>query len=189
MNGTQLHNLLRHIADHCHHLQTELENAPLHAPRYSQTDSHKNHSRSQPPTNITTLTYITDDVAPIITGWAKNLASSAHLTGLPLGQPLATWCAWLNRHRETLLTMDWADDCTTELTDLENELRHHIHPTNPHQIKLPDYATAQEIGNALGKTPDAIYKWCKRHGVTAYKIGGKNHFRTRELMPKTEAVK
>lgn len=181
MTLEELKNLLRRIADHLNHLQDQLYDTPLHAARYSQTDARKTNSEPAAPTDLTTLDYLHQHIDPIIRGWCYNLANSHTLGNLPHDQPASIWTAWLARHAETLLTADYAQDCISELQELEAELRHRIHPQDPHHVKLPDYATADEIAKALGKTPAAIRKWCERHQVTKYTENGKTQYRTCEI--------
>lgn len=187
MNEQELRTILRRLAGHCHHLQAELHDAPLHAPRYSQVDSHQSHSGPRPPTNLTGLNYLMEEVHPIITGWATNLAASATLTGLPTGQPLATWCAWLSRHRLVLLKMDWADDAVVELQELEVELRHHIHPQDPHH-HIEHRQTARSICHRLATMghhiqPATLRQWHKRGKITAIEqSNGHNGYLLTEIL-------
>lgn len=186
MTTEELKQLLRRIATHLNHLQDQLYDTPLHAARYSQTDARKTNSTPAAPTDLTTLDYLQQHVDPIIKGWCYSLANS-HLIGhLPHDQPTSVWTAWLSRHAATLLTTDYAQDCTDELQDLESELRSRIHPQDPHEIKLPDYATVDEIAQALGKTPAAIRKWCERRQITKYTENGKTHYKTNEITTKTK---
>lgn len=187
MNEQELRTTLRRLAGHLHHLESELHDAPLHAPRYSQIDSHQSHGGPRPPTNLTQLNYLMEDVAPIITGWATNLAASATLTGLPTNQPLATWCAWLSRHRHTLLTMDWADDAVTELQELETELRHLIHPQDPN-LQIEHRQTSKSVCYRLGNmghriTPAQLRGWARRGHITSVDInGGHNGYLLTEVL-------
>lgn len=171
---------LRRLATHLHHLQTEVWEARYHCARTSQTGVRANTTGPSSPTNDTQLTYLTETQARL-----RELCTniSEDLT-IPIPQTAAVgnfWAAWLYRHHTQLQNLTWYTDLTEELTDLEAELRHHIHPQDPHTVKLPDYATADEIAQALGKTPGAIRKWCKRHEVTSYLQGGKVQYRTAEL--------
>lgn len=177
---TDLPTTLRHLANHLHHLQTEIWENRYHAARTSQTGTRHTTTGPSSPTNDTQLTYLTEIQARL-----RELCTniSEDLT-IPIPQTAAVgnfWAAWLYRHRAKLQHLTWYTDLTEELVDLEAELRHHIHPQAPHEAKLPDYATADEIGRALGKTPDAIRKWCKRHEVTSYLQGGKVYYRTAEI--------
>ena len=171
---------LRRLAGHLHHLQQELVDAPLHAPRYSQTDSRKTHSGPKSPTNDTDLDYL-NDVQFRIGQLAKNVSEDLALVIPTIVKDKELWTGWLYRNRNKLPRLDWYEDLTDNLTDIETELRIKIHPTDVHEIKLPDYATAEEIGHALGKTPDAVRKWCTRHHVTAYMQQGKVMYRTAEI--------
>ncbi len=171
---------LRRLATHLHHLQTEVWEARYHCARTSQTGVRANTTGPSSPTNDTQLTYLTETQARL-----RELCTniSEDLT-IPIPQTAAAgnfWAAWLYRHRARLQHLTWYTDLTEELTDLEAELRHHIHPQDPHTVKLPDYATADEIAQALGKTPSAVRKWCVRHKVTAYTQDGRCHYRTTEI--------
>lgn len=179
MTPEQLKTLLRRIATHLNHLQETLYDAPLHAARYSQTDSRKTNSEPAAPTDLTTLDYLHGHVDPVIRGWCYNLANSHMLGHLPHDQPTSVWTAWLARHATTLLTTDYAQDCISELQELEAELRARIHPDNKHP-NLPEFATINDLAHAMNKTPDAMRKWCERKGLTKYTIGGKVHYKTSE---------
>lgn len=181
MTLEELKALLRRIATHLNHLQDQLYDTPLHAARYSQTDARKTNSTPAAPTDLTTLDYLQQHVDPIIKGWCYSLANS-HLIGhLPHDQPTSVWTAWLSRHAATLLTTDYAQDCADELQDLESELRARIHPQDPHNIDLPEYATVDAIANLTGKTIAAQRKWCERNGITRYVINGRVHYKTSEV--------
>lgn len=176
------HQVLRQLANHLHHLHQELYDTGLPAARQSQTGARTTTVKGRPPCDLTMLDHLHQDVMPRIQGWAYNLSTD---TGLTIPTTVITnnfWCAWLNRHTATLTTMPWAQDCLDELLDLEAELRAHIQPPEPARVKLPDYATADEIAKALGKTPDAVRKWCKRHRITSYLLNGKTHYKTNELV-------
>lgn len=181
MTPEELKTLLRRIANNIHHIQDSLYDEPLHAARYSQTDARKTNSTPAAPTDLTALDYLTTTIDPIIKGWCYNLANTHQCLGLPHDQPTTIWVAWLTRHAKVLLTTDYAQDCIDELTALNSELRHRIHPQDPHEIKLPDYATVEEIAQALGKTPAAIRKWCERKQITKYTQNGKTHYKTHEI--------
>lgn len=173
--------LLRTIAGHIHHLQGELYDHALQATRYSQTDSHKSHGGPSEPLDVIALDYIQESVAPVVKGWCYSLANSHQARGLPEDRPLTIWCAWLTRYTPLLLTTDYVDQAVEELQELEAELRARIHPQEPHEIKLPDYATVDEIAKALGKSTHAIRKWCERKQVTNYILDGRVHYRTAEI--------
>lgn len=172
--------ILRRLSSHLHHLQTEVWEARYHSARTSQTGVRANTTGPSSPTNDTQLTYLTETQARL-RELCTNISEDLHI---PIPQAATVgnfWAAWLHRHHHKLHHLPWYTDLTEELTDLEAELRHHIHPQDPHQVKLPDYATAEEIAQALGKTTTAIRKWCVRHKVTAYTFEGKVRYRTAEL--------
>ncbi|HGL9148764.1 TPA: hypothetical protein ACKLO9_001558 [Neisseria gonorrhoeae] len=171
---------LRHLANHLHHLQTEIWENRYHAARTSQTGVRHTTTGPSSPTNDTQLDYLLDTQTRL-RELATNASEDLHILIPHNTQVGDYWAAWLHRHRTQLQDLTWYEDLETELQDLEAELRHHIHPQAPHTVKLPDYATADEIGRALGKTPDAIRKWCKRHHVTAYIENGKTKYRTKEI--------
>lgn len=182
--------VLRQLANHLHHLHQELLDTGLPAARQSQTGARTTTVKGRPPCDLTLIDTIEHTPinqhgptpGPSIRGWAYNLAADTSIpTPLPVSQPLTLWCAWLNRHADSIAAMPWAAEAYDELTAIETALRAHIQPPEPARVKLPDYATADEIAKALGKTPDAVRKWCKRHGITSYTISGNKHYRTVEL--------
>lgn len=172
--------VLRQLANHLHHLHQELLDTGLPAARQSQTGARTTTVKGRPPCDLTMLDHLHTDVMPRIAGWAYNLSAD---TGITIPTQVITgghWCAWLNRYADTLTTMPWAQDCYDELTDLQAELRHHINPPQPARVKLPDYATADEIAKAYGITPRAVRKYCNTHHITAWKIDGATQYNTRE---------
>ena len=180
---TDLPTTLRHLANHLHHLQTEIWETRYHAARTSQTGTRHTTTGPSSPTNDTQLDYLLDTQTRL-RELATNASEDLHIL-IPHNTQVGNyWAAWLHRHHTQLQDLTWYDDLETELRDLESELRHHIHPQAPHAVKLPDYATADEIAQALGKTPGAIRKWCVRHKVTAYTLDGKVHYRTSEVKAK-----
>lgn len=187
MTPEELKALLRRITNHLNHLQDQLYDAPLHAARYSQTDARKTNSAPAAPTDLTTLDYIHTHVDPVIRGWCYSLANSHMIGNLPHDCPTSVWTAWLARHAQTLLTADYAQDAIDELTSLESELRTRIHPQDPTQLDLPEYATIDTIAKIMGKTPEAMRKWCERKQITRYTIGGKVHYKTTEITNKNKA--
>lgn len=187
MNEQELRTTLRHLAGHLHHLHTEYLGSKLGAARTSQTGVRTGTTGPTSPADDTQLDYLLDAAHPIITGWAKNLAAQTAAPGLPLDQPLATWCAWLNRNRALLLAMDWAEDCIAELQDLDTELRHHIHPTDPH-LQIEHRQTSKSICYRLGNmghriTPAQLRGWARRGHITSVDInGGHNGYLLTEVL-------
>lgn len=180
MTTEHLAHTLRRMAGHINHLRDAIRDQPLRAPRYSQTDSHQSHGGPKSPTNDHDLDYLND-----VQGRLREITCNAS-EDLALVIPHNVhahghWTGWLYRNRAHLPQLSWFDDLTDNLTDIEAELRTKIHPTDPHEVKLPDYATAEEIAKALGKSTDSVRKWCKRHEVTSYLQGGKVQYRTAEL--------
>lgn len=152
--------VLRQLANHLHHLQAELYDTGLPAARQSQTGARTTTVKGRPPCDLTIIdtiehTPINQDgptPGPSIRGWAYNLAADTPTpTPLPTNQPLATWCAWLNRHANQLAEMPWAAEAYDELHDIETTLRHQLNPTNPH-------LTAAIAKDKLG-TPTQTARW------------------------------
>lgn len=175
-----LDHTLRHIANHLHTLQTNYWESDLHAARQSQTGVRTNTTGSNTPGDDTQLEYL-NQIQDRLQELCENIRDDLTIPIPAAARVGAFWAAWLHRHRHRLKELTWYDDLEQELTDLETELTTHIHPTRPHTINLPDYATADEIAKALGKTPQAIRKWCTRHHVTAYTQNGRIHYRTQEI--------
>lgn len=169
---------LRRLATHLHHLQTEVWEARYHCARTSQTGVRANTTGPSSPTNDTQLTYLTETQTRL-RELATNASEDLHILIPHNTQIGGYWAAWLYRHRARLQHLTWYTDLTEELTDLEAELRHHIHPQDPHAVKLPDYATAEEIAAAYNITPRAVRKYCKDHGITQWKAEGCIHYNTR----------
>lgn len=181
MTVDELKQLLRTIAFHLNYIEKLQYDEALHSTRYSQTDSRINNGGPSEPLSITNLDYQLGTVDTVIKGWCYSLANSHQCPGLPHDKPTSVWVAWLSRYASVLLTADYADDSCDELGELESQLRARIHPQEPHEIKLPDYATVDEIAQALGKTPHAVRKWCERKQVTKYIQDGLVHYRTAEI--------
>ncbi|WJY72277.1 hypothetical protein CAURIC_03065 [Corynebacterium auriscanis] len=93
--------LLRHLATHLHHLQTEVWETRYHSARTSQTGVRTNTTGPSSPTNDTQLTYLTETQARL-----RELCTniSEDLT-IPIPQTAAVgnfWAAWLYRHLHKL---------------------------------------------------------------------------------------
>ncbi|TYR17950.1 hypothetical protein FYJ88_03745 [Corynebacterium urealyticum] len=177
---TELVPLLARLDGHLRHLQIELWEDKYHCAKTSQTGVRANTTGPSSPTNDLTLDYVVDvqlRLRELCTNAADDLAQPVP-TGTTVG---GFWVRWLGQQAGSLTQLEWYDDLVQELVDLEAELRHRIHPQDPHEVKLPDYATAEEIGKALGKTAEAVRKWCIRRGVTAYIIDRKTVYRTCEI--------
>ncbi|WP_151530542.1 MULTISPECIES: hypothetical protein [Corynebacterium] len=134
------------------------------------------------PCDQTLLATVVDTIAPITSGWARNLSADTQLLIPASVAEQGFWCAWMARHAEQLAAMPWADDCAEELTQLAGNLAQQLTPP-PTARPLPDYATVDEIADATGKTIAAVRKWCHRHRVTQYTMGGRVYYRTQELPP------
>lgn len=177
------HNLgliLRRLANNLHTLQTDYWDSDLHVVRQSQTGVRHTTTGPSTPGDDTQLDYL-NEIQSRLEELSTNVSEDLALPIPAQARIGPFWAAWLYRHRHKLEKLTWYDDLTQELTDLDSELTARIHPTQPHRINLPDYATADEIAKAVGKTPAAIRKWCTRHHITAYTQAGRVHYRTREL--------
>lgn len=165
MNEADLRDLLRHLACHLATIINDLETGPLAAVKQSQTGVRNTTTGSRPPCDTTTLDYLITDVGPRLRGWATYLQQDAGVTGLPVNRPLPVWAAWLSRHRETLLAQAWATDATAELAELESELRHRLHPTDPAQqaADLPSLVTIDYL-KETGFKASTIRSW-KHRGI------------------------
>ena len=180
MHTEEFANVLRRLAGHISYLQQELEDSGLPVARQSQTGVRSSTVNRSAPVDLTQLDYM-QAAAVIVKGWSFNLAKDTCARGLPMNQPLAHWAAWLRRNVNFLADVPWLEDCEVEIVELESDLRHRIHPTDPHEIKLPDYASAEEIGQAIGKKANTIRTWCRRNNVTAYVESGITKYRTAEI--------
>lgn len=181
MTTEHLAHTLRRMAGHINHLRDAIRDQPLRAPRYSQTDSHQSHGGPKSPTNDHDLDYL-NDVQARLREITCNVSEDLALVIPHNVHAHGHWTAWLYRNRHKLPQLNWYEDLTDNLIDIETELRVKIHPTDSHEIKLPDYATAEEIGAAIGKKPDTVRKWCARHQVTAYVQEGKVMYKTIEVV-------
>lgn len=189
MTPDDLRLLLRRLADLTGTLLDDLDDSALPAASYSGNEgAAPKGGKSKPPVPIADLDYIVTDVEPRIRGWCQNLAATAHLTGYPAGARVNILVAWLSRHRETLLTQDWAQDCTDELADLTAELAARLHPAQPDRPLLPDFATADEIAKATGRTPAGVQKWCQRNHVESWTVAGVKQYKTSQVKYKNRKV-
>ncbi|EGT5594921.1 helix-turn-helix domain-containing protein [Corynebacterium striatum] len=176
----ELATTLRNIANHMATLQTNYWESGLHAARQSQTGVRANTTGPSSPGDDTQLDYL-QDIQQRLAELATNISEDLTILIPHAAKAGGFWAAWMYRHQHQLPHLTWYEDLAQELADLESELATHIHPTQPHTINLPDYATAEEIAKALGKKPDTIRKWCKRHSITAYTQNGKVHYKTFEI--------
>lgn len=188
MTPEDLAPILRRLAGHLNHLQGELRDQPLHAPRYSQTDSHKSHGGPKPPCDTTQLDYLLD-LNERMGELCGNIADDLNLM---LPHKVKTngngmWCAWLLRHTSKLPRLTWYPDLTTDLTDLEAELRHHIHPQDPN-LQIEHRQTSRSICHRLATmghtiTPDLLRQWAKRGKISAIELkGGRNGYLLTEVL-------
>lgn len=175
MTDEELHDLLRRLANHLATLHEDLEEDALHAARQSQTGVRTGTTGSKLPCRATDLEYLVTDVAPRVQGWCQNLQDTARITGLPVGQPLNVWVAFLSRHRGALLEQDWADTAVDELGKLEEELRARLYPNDPEKItrpdmntearELPTLCTTDQLCSAYNVQPATIRKWKERKKI------------------------
>lgn len=178
----ELRTMLQSLAEYCALIEQDLQDSAYPAAASSNAGARPIGPKGKPPCSIVDLDFIIEDVAPRIKGWCFNLQESAHATGLPVNQPLNVWVAWLSRHRVTLLDQDWGEDAADELTDLTVQLRDRLHP-NP-DTKSPDvgeFATAEDIAHATGRSVASVKKWCQRNKVEHWDIGGVRQYRTSQV--------
>ncbi|MGP9720949.1 hypothetical protein [Corynebacterium sp. AOP40-4SA-5] len=178
----ELRTMLQSLAEYCALIEQDLQDSAYPAAASSNAGARPIGPKGKPPCSIVDLDFIIEDVAPRIKGWCFNLQESAHIIGLPVNQPLNVWVAWLSRHRVTLLDQDWGEDAADELTDLTAQLRDRLHP-NP-DTKRPDvgeFATAEDIAHATGRSVASVKKWCQRNKVEHWDIGGVRQYRTSQV--------
>ncbi|MGP9725573.1 hypothetical protein ACT3SZ_16355 [Corynebacterium sp. AOP40-9SA-29] len=171
----ELRTILQRLAGYCAAIEDDLHDSAYPAAASSNAGAAPVGPKGKPPCSIVDLDYIIEDVAPIIRGWCTALQKDGHRTGLPVGQPLNVWVAWLARHRDTLLAMPWADDAVDELADLARQLGERLHPPEPNTGKVSDYPTVAELATAVGCTPQAMHKRLERKGIRPIRvIAGEN---------------
>lgn len=193
---TDFRQVLRQLAGHLHHLHQELLDTGLPAARQSQTGARTTTVKGRPPCDLTLIdtiehTPINQDgptPGPSIRGWAYNLAADTSIpTPLPVSQPLTLWCAWLNRHADSIAAMPWAAEAYDELTAIETTLRHQLNPTNPH----PQYEQRQTARSIIHRlhhmghttiTPDTLRQWAHRGKITTITINGRNGYLLSEIL-------
>lgn len=178
----ELRAMLQSLAEYCALIEQDLQDSAYPAAASSNAGARPIGPKGKPPCSIVDLDFIIEDVAPRIKGWCFNLQESAHATGLPVNQPLNVWVAWLSRHRVTLLEQDWGEDAADELRTLTRELHVRLHPQEPERPKLPDFATAEELAAVMNKSVAAIHRWCSRHVVEHWTIGGVKHYKTASVI-------
>lgn len=177
-----LRTMLQHLAEYCALIEQDLQDSAYPAAASSNAGARPIGPKGKPPCSIVDLDYIIEDVAPRIKGWCFNLQESAHIIGLPVNQPLNVWVAWLSRHRVTLLDQEWGEDAADELADLTTQLRERLHPKP--DTKRPDvgeFATAEEIAQATGRTLTGVRRWLHRNQVEHWTIGGVTQYRTSQV--------
>lgn len=81
--------------------------------------------RSSPPPGVDAprdpISDALDYVATIVYGWCQNLEDDRGASGLPATTELR--CGWLEHHRDSIATLEWAGECLRELLDCERMLR------------------------------------------------------------------
>lgn len=180
----ELRAILQALAEYCALIEQDLQDSAYPAAASTNAGARPIGPKGKPPCSIVDLDYIVEDVSPIIRGWSTALQKDGHRTGLPVGQPLNVWCAWLARHRSTLLAMPWATDAIDELTDLTAQLGDRLHPPEPHQQQdhgLGQFATADDIARATGRTLAGVRRWLHRNEVEHWTIGGVTQYRTSQV--------
>ena len=120
----------------------------------------------------------------IIQPCAGNLSADLMIGGVPHGvTELEPWARWLHRHRIDLIARPWWPDAEEELRDkVHRPLADHLTPPEPTRPNLPDFATAEELATVLGKTVANTHRWCCRHNVESFTIGGVKHYKTTEVI-------
>lgn len=178
----ELRTMLQSLAEYCALIEQDLQDSAYPAAASSNAGARPIGPKGKPPCSIVDLDFIIEDVSPIIRGWSTALQKDGHRTGLPVGQPLNVWCAWLARHRATLLAMPWAADAIDELTDLTAQLGDRLHPPEPSARKVSDYPTVAELATAAGCTPQAMHKRLERKGIRPIRvIAGENVYEREAL--------
>ncbi|MGJ4082033.1 hypothetical protein ACN4DI_01870 [Corynebacterium macclintockiae] len=177
---------LRHLAHHLHHLQTEIWENRYHAARTSQTGVRHTTTGPSSPTNDTQLTYLTETQTRL-RELATNTSEDLHLL-IPHNTQVGNyWAAWFYRHHTQLQDLTWYTDLTEELTDLEAELRHHIHPQDPN-LHIEQRQSARSICARLANMghriqPATIRQWHKRGKITAVeRADGTNGYLLSEVL-------
>ena len=186
MTAEDLAHTLRRLAGHLNHLQDHIYDTPLHATRYSQTDSHQSHGGPKSPTNDTDLDYL-NEVQGRLGEMVKNVSEDL---GILIPRNVVTgnfWAAWLYRNRNKLPQLGWYEDLVDNLTDIETELRVKIHPQDPNP-QIEHRQTARSICHRLDRMghhirPATLRQWAQRGKITAIEqADGKNGYLLSEVI-------
>lgn len=157
MTNTQApaHNQLTHLLTTLHRQITTLEDQLIQTTRPSENPTCRPQPGSQAPLNLEVLHYLLNDVEPIISGWALNLASDLQVP-LPRQPGTAWWARWLIDHQGYLAQRPWIDDCIQELGALSTTL---ADKENPPGVQ---FLTVKDMARLWGKTPEAVTKQLQR---------------------------
>lgn len=104
------------------------------------------------------------------------------------GTDSVAWAQWLShpRHRPLILQKPGWYFLDT-LREIEEQLRHMLHPTDPHGQKagLSTFATAAELSAHFGLSEKVIKRWCDRNQITHWTgPDGKNIYPTTKVLEK-----
>ncbi|WP_417287121.1 hypothetical protein [Corynebacterium variabile] len=126
------------------------------------------------------------DALAYVQQWAGNLSSDLTIRQPDTektGPTLTPWVHWLHRHRVDLIARPWWPDAEEELRDkVHRPLADQFTPPDPNRPLLPDFATAEELAAVIGKTVANTHRWCTRHHVESFTIGGVKHYKTTEVI-------
>lgn len=172
----------RVLFDHLHRLTHMLDQAVIASGMPAPSGDNAGCAPVGPKSKLPCSTSLLDQQADITSRLqpiAANLAMDLTIKGRPFGETSAApWIAWLRRHRTDLITREWWTDAQDELLLIHREIADQFEPPEPTRPKLPDFATAEELATATGRSVQAIYKWCQRNHVEAFTIGGVKHYKT-----------
>lgn len=162
MTPDELRDVLQRLAESCVAIERDLQDSGYPASGGTNLGAAPVGPKSKPPCSVVDLDFIIEDVAPIIHGWSTALQQDGHRTGLPVNQPLHLWCAWLSRHRATLLAMPWAADAVDELATLARQLQERLDPRPASKASdLPAIVTVPYLVEC-GYKPATIRQWRHR---------------------------
>lgn len=176
----------RTILTHLHRLAHTLDQAVLDSGMPAPSGDNAGCAPVGPKSKLPCSTNLLDQQADLTTRIqpiCANLATDLTIGGRPFGEPeLAPWIWWLHRHRIDLINRDWWPEAMDELLLIHRELADQFEPPESNRPKLPDFATAEELASATGKTVAAMYKWCQRNRVESFTIDGVKHYKTTSVI-------
>lgn len=184
----ELKTLIKQLGNHLRHIQEEQDDHTLQAARYSQTESRKTNGGPSEPLSIDRLDYTIEEIEERVKAWCYSLANYYTIGGMPHDQRASVWAAWLAARAKLLLETDYADLTIEEIQSFETELRHAIYPDGKY-LDLPEIAPIDQLAHTFNKKPDTMRKWCERHEITRYTMGGKVHYKTSEVISQIAATK